>query len=335
MGALVCPWPYLYPDLLRHEPTDIMRMPRLRLALLLCAALALLSACGKDKDQQQAAASATPAAAVENSAHLLKTGDFDGLWQHVLTPADYKTMRADWGKDHDPSQATAEDRRKFAETMAELTAPDAEQTLFAKLQPQLAQYDKQYKDQLPVMIGIGQGVISTQIDNSKELTLAQRQQAKELVAALAQWAQQTPWGDTDKARQAIAAIVDSARKLDLKTLDQAYALDYPAAMQRYATAWDGFKQVLAVYGLALDDSLDSVKAETLETKGDTARVKVSYTVLDKPMSTEIAMIREDGRWYDADLLKNWRKHHAEEMARYAPPAAAGTVPAPAKSAGGR
>jgi hypothetical protein len=49
------------------------------------------------------------------------------------------------------------------------------------------------------------------------------------------------------------------------------------------------------------------------------------------MSTEIAMTREDGRWYDADLLKNWRKHHAEEMARHAPPAAA-TSAAPAAAA---
>jgi hypothetical protein len=299
-----------------------MRASRSGIAVVLAAALLLAACHNKDEDQakQQAVASATPTVAVQTTAKLLKAGDFDGFWQHVLPPADYQMLRADWSKHRETTPITARDRAQFAATMTELTAPGAEDALYKKLQPTLKDYPGKYKNQLPVMIAIGQSVFSTQIDNNKALTLAQKQQAKDTLAAVAQWAQQAPWGDPVKAKQAVAVVVDTARKLDLKTLDEARALDYPAAMQRYTTAWLGAKQLLAIYGLALDQAFDSVKTELVESKGDTATVKLGYTLLDKPMSTDIRMVRENGRWYDADLLDHWRKSHAK------------AVPAPAASA---
>jgi hypothetical protein len=316
-----------------------MRAIRSGFAVLLAAAL-LLAACGKDKDQAQqqavANASATPVVAVQTTAKLLKDGDFDGFWQHVLPPADYRTLRADWGKDRAGKRpVTAKDRQQFADTMAELTAPDAETTLYAKLQPTLADYNRKYKNQLPVMMAIAQSVFATQIDNSKDLTLERKQQAKDTLAAVAQWAQRAAWGDPAKAKQAVAVVVDTARKLDLKTLDQARTLDYAQSMQRYTTAWLGAKQLLAIYGLSLDQTFDSVRTELTASKGDTATVKLSYTLLDKPTSTDIHLIRENGRWYDADLLAHWRQRHASPATPASTalaPAPANTAPAPASTA---
>jgi hypothetical protein len=300
-----------------------MRAFRSGIAVLFAATLVLAACHDKSAEQakQQAAVSATPTLAVQTTAKLLEAGDFDGFWQHVLPPADYQTMRADWNRQRQAKPVTDRDRQKFAASMAELTAPGAEDALYKKLQPTIRDYNSKYKNQLPVMIAIGQSVFATQVDNSKTLTLEQKQQAKDTLAAVAQWAQQAPWGDPAKAKQAVAVVVDTARKLDLQTLDQARALDYPAAMQRYATAWLGAKQLLAIYGLALDQAFDSVKTELTESKGDTATVKLSYTLLDKPMTTDIHMIRENGRWYDADLLDHWRKRQTQPVA----PAAAGTA----------
>lgn len=301
-----------------------MRRPWIGYALPLLGLL-VLAGCSKDKEAEQAAASATPAKAVMASATLLKAGDFDALMQHVLTPADYKNMRADWGKDHDKSRITAEDRQKFAQNMARLTAPDAEQKLYAELEPKLAEFDSKYKVQLPLYIGMGQTLMGTQIDQSVEMTPEQKTQAKDVLAALATWAAQTPWGDKAKAKQAIAVVVDTARKLNLKTIDQAYALDYKGAMQRYTTGWTGLKQALAVYGLSINDTLDSVTAKTLSEKGDTARVSVSYSILGKPISTELDMVRKDGRWYDANVLKKWRDARAKAKAEREAPHATGST----------
>ena len=295
-----------------------------RFALSL-AVLLLLAACGKDKQAEQATASAAPAKAVMTSVRLLKAGDFDALMQHVLTPADYKDMRADWGKDPDPSKISAADRQQFAENMMRLTAPDAEQNLFAELKPKLDTFDAKYKVQLPLFIGMGQTLAGTQIDLSTEMTSAQKNQAKDVLGALASWAGETPWGDPVKAKQAIGFVVDTARKLDLKTLGQAYSLDYPAAMQRFNTGWTGFKQVLAVYGLPVNDILDSVQAKTLSVDGEHAKVAVSYSILGKPISTELEMLRKDDHWYDANILNKWEKQRAEELARRQAPGAAAST----------
>lgn len=301
-----------------------MRSSLKRLALPLVGLL-LLAGCGKDKQAEQAALSATPAKAVMASVHLIKAGDFDGLMQHVLTPADYKAMRADWTRDHDASKISAEDRQRFAQNMARLTAPDAEQKLFAEVKPQLAVFDAKYKVQLPLYLGMGQTLAAIQIDKSTGMTPEQKTQAKDVLAALASWVGQTAWSDPVKARQAISIVVDTARKLDLKTLDQAYALKYPDAMQRYATAWTGSKQVLAVYGLPINDILDSVQAKTVSENSDHARVAVNYSILGKPISTTLDMVRVDGRWYEANILKGWEDRRAKDQARNPQPGAAAST----------
>ncbi|HEX7112712.1 MAG TPA: hypothetical protein VF216_09730 [Mizugakiibacter sp.] len=301
-----------------------------RLALVAMVAAGLLAACGK-QPASPTADTRTPDGAVLTATRLLKAGDFDGLAQATLPPQDYQAQRADWEREHlAVADITDEDRRKFASAMQRLTAPGAEQQLFAQLKPQLAAFEQQYKDQLPTMIGIGQTMLGTAVDQSADLTAAQKAQAKEALVALAQWAQGVAWTDPAKAQQAIAVICDTARKLDLKTLDQARALPYEQAVQKYGLAWQGFKRLTAVYGLDIDQALDSAKVETLSNDGQTARLKVTYTLLGKPISGETTMVQRDGRWYDRDALEARAKARAAETAAAssaAPPAPAAIAPA--------
>ena len=96
---------------------------------------------------------------MQASVDLIKAGDFNGLWKHALPPADYANLRADWSRhQQDPRPITAEDRAKFNETMQQLTGPDAENKLYAELQPKLAAMEQQYKDQLPVLISVGEAL---------------------------------------------------------------------------------------------------------------------------------------------------------------------------------
>jgi hypothetical protein len=312
-----------------------MRMSRLFVPAVLALSV-VLAGCGKKPAAVVDNTSAN--AAVLASARLLKAGNMDGLMRTLLPPKDYQQLRQDWNRQRqDADKLSARDRARFAMAMQQLTAPDAQSTLFAQLKPALAKYNSTYKTQMPAMVGIGQTVLDTQIDNSHDLPVEQRTQAKALVSAIGQWVQQVPWGDEAKARQAIGIVVKTARQLDLKTLDQASALDYTAAMKRYGEAWNGLKAVLDVYGLSIDDTLASVSAKTVQSDGNTARVAVHYTVLGKPMKTEVMMIRQDGHWYNRDILANWRRAHAQALK----PAVAATtstakaaVPATAASAAG-
>ena len=303
-----------------------MRLPTLRYALLPLFAALLLSAChGKDEASQPGGS--TPEAALQGSIDLLKAGDLNGLWKHALPPADYANLRADWSHhEQDQQPITDDDRAKFNETMQKLTGPDAENKLYAELQPKLTMMEQQYKDQLPVLVSVGEALVKNSIAQNKNLTDAQKAQTSSVLDVLAPWAQQTPWFDQAKAKQAIGVAVTTARKLDMKSPDQLRAMDFDTAMTKYSTGLTGAKQLLVVYGLSLDDTLNSVKFTPVSSSNGHAVVKIDYTLLGKPLSTESTLVQQDGRWYSEDMLNNARRSH-QQLSQ--PPASSGSAPASA------
>jgi hypothetical protein len=288
-----------------------MRFPYLRHALLPLFGALLLSACHGRDDASQPGGS-TPEMALQGSVDLLKAGDFNGLWKHALPPADYATLRADWGRRAQERQPiTAEDRAKFNDTMQKLTGPDAENKLYAELQPKLVTMEQQYKDQLPVLISIGEAFLKNGAAHSKSLTADQKAQAGGVLDVLGSWAQQATWFDQAKAKQAVGVAVATARKLDLKSPDQLRNMDFYTAMAKYSTGFAGAKQLLAIYGLSIDDTLASVKLTPISNSSGHAVVKVEYTLLGKPLSAESKMVQQDGRWYAEDMLDNVRESHRQ------------------------
>lgn len=303
-----------------------MFRPNLRIALPLLALL-LLAACGKDQADDAsmpAVANNDPASAVMSQVSLLNAGKIDALVKASLPADDYQAVRQKFAEEQKKDLSiTDEQRKEFADNMKRLSAPDAEETLFKQAQPMLAQYDSKYKAMLPMYVGMGQTMMTTAINQSKDMTPEQKKQASELLSAAASWVQDTNWGDEAKAKQAIAVVTSTARKLDLKTLDQARAMDYDQAMLKYSQMWTGTRKLLAVYGMNIDKALDSVKAKTISHKDGTATVEVDYTLFDKPMQTNVEMVERDGRWYNADMLSKLEKSLVQDKA-----AAASTAPAP-------
>jgi hypothetical protein len=286
-----------------------MRSTRLRTALLPLLATLLLGAChGKNEP-----GGSSPQAALQGSIDLLKAGDFNGLWRHALPPADYATLRADWTR-HQQEQppVNAEDRAAFSRKLQQLTGPDADNKLYAELQPRLAAMQQQYADQLPVLISVGAAMAKSGIEQSKTLTDAQKSEATGVLDVLAPWARQSAWFDPNRARQAIGIAVATARKLDLKSPEQLRTMDFDTAMAEYSTGFAGVKQLLAVYGLSLDDTLQSVKLTPVSNSDGHAVVKIDYTLLGKPLSAESKLVERDGRWYSEDMLSAAREAHRQE-----------------------
>lgn len=296
--------------------------PQCRPLLPLLAALALLAACHGNEAAQ--AGGSTPEAAVQGSIDLLKRGDFDGLWKHVLPPADYANLRADWSR-HNANRppVSAEDKTRFDASVQQLTGPDAENKLYAEVQPKLEQMQQQYHDQLPVLVAMYAAFLKNGVAQSPSLDPEQKTQANQLIDVLTPWAQQAPWFDQAKAKQTIGTLVATARKLDLKSPEQLRTMDFDTAMAKYSTGYAGLKQVLAIYGLPVEEALDSVKLSTVSSQGGHAVVKIDYTVLGKPLTAETNLVQQDGRWYSASLIANVRKAH-EQLQQ---PATAGSVAA--------
>ena len=298
------------------------------------ALLAALAAAGFGCDQQPAAtaptasappavaAAVTPEASVAGAVKALRENNLAALFAASLPPGEYAKFKADWNKDINSEPVTEEDRKQFTETMAKLTAPGAEDKMFAEIKPQLDEFDKQ-QAQLPMMIAMGQGFAQSAIQQNKDMTDAQKQQVTQLLDATAKWAQTTKFTDPVLVKSAIAVICKTARDLNLKSIDEARALSYEQGMQKAGLVLGGVKQVLAVYGLNMDKALDSVKVQTVAATGDTAKVKISYVAFDTPFSTESDLVRVDGKWYGKDAIEKWKKH-ATEIAGNAPATAAQT-----------
>ena len=283
-----------------------MRYSHLRHLALSLFVVLLLGAChGRDNDSQPGGR--TPEAAVQSSVNLLKAGNFSGFWKHALPPADVATLRVDWQR-HQQSQpaVTAQDRARFSATMQQLTAPGAQARLYAELQPKLTRMQQQYQDQLPVLLKVGAALLKSRVAQNPQLTAAQKVQASSVLDVLEPWAQQAPWFDLARAKQAIGVTVTSARTLALQSPDQLRAMDFDTAMGKYAQGFAGLRQLLAIYDLSIDDTLNSVRLTQLSRSHGHAVVKIDYSLLGKPLSTESRLVEQDGRWYSEDLLNRLR-----------------------------
>jgi hypothetical protein len=287
-------------------------------AVLAMALIALVSACKKDEEAATtpaavAQATATPQSAVETAVQHLRSGDIRALVLSQVPPSHVDEMRRNWQKELAEDPPTEEEKQEFATMMADLTAPDAEAKLMAQLEPQLVKFESEYAPQLPMLVGMGQGLLQQGIKDNKDLTEPQKLEAAKSIDALAKWIQGVRFTDRELAKRGVERIVAAARELDLKTLDQARALDFDAAMAKSAVAFRAAKDVLAIYGLSLDQVLDSVKTEVLSEQGDVAKVRVGYTIFDQPMSFETELVKVDGRWYGKQTIDELNKPDEPEL----------------------
>src|SRR5690606_8060270 len=216
----------------------------------------------------------------------------------------------------------------FAEMMAKLTAPDAEQQLMAEFEPHLAKYDAEMAAQMPLMIGMGRGFAVQAIQEKQDFTTAQKEQATQTIDAVAKWLGETNFSDRERARQAVTAAVDAARAVELKTLDELRALEFEQMLAKAGIAFTGTKNVLRVYRLDLDQTFDSVSSEVAGEQGDSATVQVSYQLFGQPLSFQTEMMRVDGRWFGKDTVEQLRKEldDVEEAAEDATEAEAAEAP---------
>jgi hypothetical protein len=278
------------------------------------AALLVAGAIGCQKEEaavEAVAATATPQGAVDAAVKSLRAGDLKSLVESQIPPKHLEKVRADWTKEMAAEQPSEQEKAEFATMMSELTASDAEAKMMEKLEPQLVKYEQEMEPQMGMMVGMGQGLIMSGIQENKELTEPQKQQAAQSLEALVKWVQSTKFSDRAKAKEAVNHVVATARELNLKTLDEARALTFDQAMEKGSIALRGTKKVLDAYGFSIDKVLDSVKTEVVSQDGSAAKVKVSYSMFEQPLSFETELVQVDGRWYGKQTIAELEKPDVE------------------------
>lgn len=285
------------------------------LTALFAASLLATAGCSRDEAQspeQVAAATTSPKGAVESAVKALRANDLNALLRASMPEEHFNRLGKRWQEDLNADEIGEDERMQFAMTMGMLTADGAEDALMAMLEPQLVELDKQMA-QLPLMIGMGRGIAAGAIEQQEELSAEQKAQAQKSLDAIAAWAQKTPFTDRQRARKAVGVVTRTARALELNTLDEVYALSFEQALGKGGVVMGGLKEVLEVYDLSIDRTLDSVKTSVVTESGDQAKVRVDWTLLDAPLSLESEMVRKDGRWFSRDTLEQIARAEAEGL----------------------
>lgn len=294
------------------------RLPAWALLALLTLVLAL-GACRRDADPEPVQAAGDPVAAVQGLAQALRDNDLVRYSRLSLPPELHARSEALWNQrvaEAEPVQD--EDAQQYDRMMAKLTAPDAEAQLQRELEPHLARFEAEIGGQWPMMQATAAIFLNAAIQANAELTAGEKAHATDVISSLLAWAQPALFTDRTRAAEAISVLVDTAGELDLPTLAEVRALPWTPAMEKGGVAMAGVKSALKAYDLDLDRSLDGVQAELLSAQGDSARVKVSYPLLDRTVSFEMEMLRRDDAWYSAEAIRQAEAELAEADALAAP-----------------
>ena len=278
--------------------------------LITSALCAALFACGgDDAAESPEAAMETAKKAVEQKKGPAETlnAAFDALESNdlntflaLMAPEDaVEKMRKDFKEEQDPSEITDEARAEFNDTVAKLTGPDAEEKLMAELEPQLAEMGPQ----LPMMMGFGQMMVQSGIQENADLDDARKQQAMDASNAVFQKLQGINLTDRELAKQAIGVVTGTARKLDLTTLDAVYEMSFDDMLYKGGIVLGGTKELLNVYGLDLNGVISSMNAKVVDESGDNATVEISYDLFGTPQTTTAELVKKDDRWFSADMIE--------------------------------
>src|SRR4051812_48346508 len=159
----------------------LKRVLRLMLTALLCAGLlALAPGC-----RRSAVAPGDPVAAVKGLARALQDDDLVRYSQLSMPPALHKQMEERW---HDKLVAatppTAAQQKDYARWMQRLTAPDAEQKLYARFDARMKKFEPEIRAQWPLMQATGGIFLNGLIKSNDKLGPGEKAHAQAIAQAL-------------------------------------------------------------------------------------------------------------------------------------------------------
>ncbi len=260
--------------------------------------IALLQACGGDSNDASGSAknaianldTSKPDGAFLATIEAVKRNDINALMQSTMSKADYDKAVAEFEKAK--TSYSEADKQKFAQTMGMLTADGAVDNLMAMATPQL----EQMRAQLPMMLAMGKGMAAQAIQSSTDIPDNQKETTTKALNAAMEFLGENDVLSDDTTRKAIAAAVDAAKKLDMKSLDELQNMSFDQAMSKASVVLGGVKNVVAAYGISVDDMLSSIKVSDVTEAGDTANMKLAFEFLGETFSQDVKMTKKEGKW---------------------------------------
>lgn len=290
-----------------HRPPAVSRF---LLVALLCIGL---PACERDAPSGTAigvAARPAPQAARKpvDAVHVLRdrllARDGAGFARLAVPPALHARLQQDWKAGHTrwPLDELPLDAR-LPKMLAALQEKNAESKLMATFRRQFAGADRDIDQAIRTLVLFGGEYAQKEADYSAE----EREHVAQAIAALGDWALQAPLSDPKRAQPLFAALVAAAQRsgIDGKAGNAAYArLGMEASLNRLSPFLATLlAQLRLQYGLDIDASLRGMDARLLEQTGDSARLRLQYSLGSREIDAIVPAVRIDGHWYLADFVK--------------------------------
>ncbi|WP_395373802.1 hypothetical protein [Marinicella sp. W31] len=267
------------------------------LALLSLFAFALVS-CGGDEPEVKSAAKEiakmdtnTPEGAFKASMVALKSNDLKSLFKQSMTDEQYNELATEFEKNK-ASGFSESDKAQFAQTMQMLTADGAEDQLMAMVGPQL----EQARAMMPMMLAMGKDQMIMSIKNNPMVPEGQREASAEIAGAVVDWLGENDVLSEDVTRKALREVINTAKALDMTSLDALQNMSFDQALDKGSMALGGLKNVLDVYGISMDDMVNSMDVSNVQVNGDTATMDVAFEIFGKEINQTMNMIKKGDKW---------------------------------------
>ena len=294
-------------------------MPRHPIALsrilgLALACLLSLTACqGEDAGppaaiQVATAAKARPATKPVEAVNVLRdrllARDGAGFGKLAVPPAVHARLAAAWreGQTRWPLDELPLDA-KLPKMLASLQEKNAESKLMATFRRQFAGADRDIDQAIRTLVLFGGEYVQKEADYTSE----EREHTAQALVALGGWALAAPLSDPKRAQPLFSALVAAAQRsgIDGKAGNAAYAaLGMDASLNRLSPFIATLLAQLRLrYGLDVDAALRGMEVRLLEQTGDSARLRLRYTLAGREIDAIVPAVRIDGHWYLADFVR--------------------------------
>ena len=284
-----------------------MRTAKLFVSLSFAALLAL-GGCKRDAGEPGATVRGPTGASTPNEAVLLLTGHLqrndlaafarDAVPPELADPLEtaWREGRTRWPLEELPFEA------RIPGALGALTKPGAEARLRQVFDQQFASENAAITAAVSTLGLFGAEYVRKEGDFSE----GERAHYLQLIEVVSRWGATAPLSDPERAHVAIGTLAKAAREANLPDEAAMRHAGMVASLARLSWVSAALKQVLAGYGLALDESLAGMQAEEVSREGDKATVRMRYTLAGTPIEAVVEAERVGGRWYLSDFLRHAR-----------------------------
>ena len=247
-----------------------------------------------------------PASDFRAIVRAVRNNDIAALVRAAIPASKYQEMETAYEL-HRAKAHTDEERARFTEKWSKFIAADAVDQWMAHIEPKLV--EARPKAAGALLMGFGGLQIALASDDTG-LTETQREQLEALIPGLQKWAGATDFLSSVSMRQAASFITDAARNTGIRSIDDFRNLSLQEAFAKAKPFLLAGKQSLSLYGLNVNQILDTLQVEVLSVQGSSARIKTTITVFDAPISAEHEMQLVEGHWYGKEAVVDWQKRRS-------------------------